>query len=162
MILPGFPCSYRCEGIYWENMASAVEAMPRRVTSTEEPGATRESRVTPDADGVQFDRAFSAAQGGARRTGRVVRLGGKVSGAKLSQPVRIVKAVVKNEPTRALRFRRKRVSSKKTHRTASETHELLLATDRLDLTAELIALLFKHRWQVELFFKWPGALLGLA
>ena len=114
--------------------------------------------MTPDADGVQFDRAFSAAQGGARRTGRVVRLGGKVSGAKLSQPVRIVKAVVKSEPTRALRFRRKRVSSKKTRRTASETHELLLATDRLDLTAELIALLFKHRWQVELFFKWPGAL----
>ncbi len=98
------------------------------------------------AAGVRFDR--------------VVRLGGKVSGAKLSQPVRIVKVVVKNEPTRALRFRRKRVSSKKTFRTGSETHELLLAADRLDLPAELIALLYKYRWQVELFFKWLKCVLG--
>ncbi len=106
----------------------------------------RELSDEAKAAGVRFDR--------------VVRLGGKVSGAKLSQPVRIVKVVVKNEPTRALRFRRKRVASKKTHRTASETHELLLATDRLDLTAELIALLFKYRWQVELFFKWLKCVLG--
>ncbi len=98
------------------------------------------------AAGVRFDR--------------VVRLGGKVSGAKLSQPVRMVKVVVKNEPTRALRFRRKRVSSKKTFRTSSQTHELLLATDRLDLTPELIALLYKYRWQVELFFKWLKCVLG--
>ncbi len=107
-----------------------------------------ERRVTDEAKaaGVQFDR--------------VVRLGVKVSGAKLSQPVRIVKVVVKNEPTKALRFRRKRVSSKKTHRTSSETHELLLVTDRLELPAELIALLYKYRWQVELFFKWLKCVLG--
>jgi hypothetical protein len=96
--------------------------------------------------GVEFDR--------------VVRLGGKVSGAKLAQPVRVVKVVVKNQPTRALRFRRKRVSSKKTFRTDSETHELLLATDRLDLPAELVALLYRHRWQVELFFKWLKCVLS--
>ena len=91
---------------------------------------------------------------------RVVKLGGKVSGAKLSRPVRIVKVVVKNRPTLALRFRRKRVSSKKTFRTDSETHELLLATDRLDIDAELVALLYKYRWQVELFFKWLKCVLG--
>ncbi len=106
----------------------------------------RELTDEATAAGVQFDR--------------VVKLGGKVSALKLSQPVRIVKAVVKNEPTRALRFRRKRVSSKKTHRTDSETHELLLVTDRLDLRPELIALLYKHRWQVELFFKWLKCVLG--
>jgi len=107
-----------------------------------------ERRVTDEAKaaGVGFDR--------------VVRLGGKVSGAKLAQPLRIVKVVVKNEPTKALRFRRKRVSSKKTHRTSSETHELLLATDRLELPAELVALLYKYRWQVELFFKWLKCVLG--
>ena len=49
------------------------------------------------AAGVQFDR--------------VVTLGGKVSGAKLSRTVRIIKAVVKNGPVRGLRFRRKRVAS---------------------------------------------------
>ncbi len=107
-----------------------------------------ERRVTDKAKaaGVEFDR--------------VVRLGGKLSGAKLSQPVRIVKVVVKNEPTKALRFPRKRVSSKKTHRTSSETHELLLVTDRLELPAELVALLYKYRWQVELFFKWLKCVLG--
>jgi hypothetical protein len=103
---------------------------------------TREAK----AAGVEFDR--------------VVKLGGKVSGAKLSQPVRILRVVVTNEPTRAMRFRRKRVSSKKTHRTLSETHELVLVTDRLDVDAELVAMLYKHRWQVELFFKWLKCVLG--
>jgi IS4 transposase len=27
-------------------------------------------------------------------------------------------------------------------------------TDRLDLTAEVIALLYRYRWQIELFFRW--------
>jgi len=98
------------------------------------------------AAGVQFDR--------------VVKLGGKVSGAKLSRPVRIVKAVVKNEPTRSLKFPRKRVASKKTFRTSSDTHELLLVTDRLDLPAELLPLLYKYRWHVELFFKWLKCVMG--
>ncbi len=96
--------------------------------------------------GVEFDR--------------VVRLGGKVSGAKLSRPVRTIKAIVKNQPVRGLRFRRKRVASKKTFRTSSDTHELLLVTDRLDLPAELVALLYKYRWHVELFFKWLKCVIG--
>ena len=38
-------------------MESAAEAMPRRVTSAEEPGAGRESRETPDA-GVEQLQGF--------------------------------------------------------------------------------------------------------
>ena len=98
------------------------------------------------AAGVQFDR--------------IVKLGGKVSGAKLSRTVRIVKAVVKNEPTKSLKYPRKRVASKKTFRTSSDTHELLLVTDRFDLPAELIVLLYKYRWHVELFFKWLKCVMG--
>lgn len=107
-----------------------------------------ERPVTEEAKaaGVEFDR--------------VVKLGGKVSGAKLSRPVRIIKAIVKNEPVRGLRFQRKRVASKKTFRTSSDTHELLLVTDRFDLPAELIVLLYKYRWHVELFFKWLKCILG--
>jgi hypothetical protein len=60
-----------------------------------------------------------------------------------------VKAVVRNEPTKSLRFPRKRVASKKTFRTSSDTHELLLVTDRLDLPAELLPLLYKYRWHAE-------------
>jgi hypothetical protein len=37
--------------------------------------------------------------------------------------------------------------------------ELLLATD-LDLEAELIALIYRYRWQIELFFKWLKSILG--
>lgn len=37
--------------------------------------------------------------------------------------------------------------------------ELLLATD-LDIEAELIALIYRYRWQVELFFKWMKSILG--
>jgi len=34
-----------------------------------------------------------------------------------------------------------------------DDHCLLLATD-LKITAELVALIYRYRWQVELFFKW--------
>ena len=37
---------------------------------------------------------------------------------------------------------------------------LLLATDRLDLDASLIALGYKYRWTVELFFRWFKCILG--
>ena len=36
---------------------------------------------------------------------------------------------------------------------------LLLATD-LDLEAGLIALIYRYRWQIELFFKWFKSILG--
>lgn len=35
-----------------------------------------------------------------------------------------------------------------------ETQTLHLLTNRLDLSAWMIALLYQHRWQVELFFRW--------
>jgi hypothetical protein len=37
---------------------------------------------------------------------------------------------------------------------------LLLCTDRLDLAAELVALGYKYRWWVELFFRWLKCILG--
>ena len=37
---------------------------------------------------------------------------------------------------------------------------LLLATSRLDLDAELIALGYRYRWTVELFFRWLKCILG--
>lgn len=37
--------------------------------------------------------------------------------------------------------------------------ELLLATD-LEIEAELIALIYCYRWQIELFFKWMKSILG--
>ena len=37
---------------------------------------------------------------------------------------------------------------------------LLLATDRLDLEVELVALGYRFRWAVELFFRWFKCVLG--
>jgi Transposase DDE domain len=38
--------------------------------------------------------------------------------------------------------------------------QLWLLTDRLDLSADLIALAYRHRWSVELFFRWLKCVLG--
>jgi hypothetical protein len=37
---------------------------------------------------------------------------------------------------------------------------LILATDRVDLEAELVALAYQYRWSVELFFRWFKCILG--
>jgi DDE family transposase len=37
---------------------------------------------------------------------------------------------------------------------------LVLCTNRLDLPAEMVALAYKHRWAIELFFRWLKAFLG--
>lgn len=38
--------------------------------------------------------------------------------------------------------------------------ELWLITDRLDLPAELVALAYRYRWAIELFFRWFKCILG--
>jgi len=37
---------------------------------------------------------------------------------------------------------------------------MILCTDRLDLPAELVALAYKYRWAIELFFRWFKCVLG--
>ena len=37
---------------------------------------------------------------------------------------------------------------------------LWLVTDKLDLAADLVALAYKYRWTVELFFRWFKCILG--
>ena len=39
-------------------------------------------------------------------------------------------------------------------------NELWLITDRLDLDADLVALAYRYRWSVELFFRWMKCILG--
>ena len=41
-----------------------------------------------------------------------------------------------------------------------KTNELWLITDRLDLDADLVALGYRYRWSVELFFRWLKCILG--
>jgi hypothetical protein len=73
---------------------------------------------------------------------RIVWLGGPQSGAVFQQPLRVIE--VATGKTDAL----------------GRPDRLLLATNRLDLPAELVALGYRFRWTVELFFRWFKCILG--
>lgn len=82
---------------------------------------------------------------------RKVRLGSnKKTKEQLSVPVRLI--AVKCTP---------HVKRAKTGRGGPEQGEtLLIATDRFDLEADVIALIFKHRWMIEIFFRFFKHVLG--
>ncbi|MFO0753263.1 MAG: IS4 family transposase [Thermodesulfovibrionales bacterium] len=88
---------------------------------------------------------------------RVVRLGGASKQDAVTAPVRIIEIFHQGDSSRP---RKSRVSSKKTFRTTEADYMFLLITDRLDLSAEVIALLYRYRWQIELFFRWFKCVLG--
>lgn len=46
------------------------------------------------------------------------------------------------------------------HRADGTEEILILVTNRLDLAAELIAVTYRYRWSVELFFRWLKCVLG--
>jgi hypothetical protein len=92
---------------------------------------------------VVAERPVSAAARAAGvRSDRVVWLGGPQSGRVLHQPVRVLE-----------------VATGKTD-AHGQAEILLLCTDRLDLAAELVALAYRFRWSVELFFRWLKCILG--
>ena len=66
---------------------------------------------------------------------RVVWLGGKKRRKALNQTLRVIE-----------------VATGKTDKDGNP-EVLLLATDRMDLDAELVALAYRYRWSVELFFR---------
>ncbi len=87
----------------------------------------------------------------------LVNLGGKNKQESLTSPVRVIEVFHKGDSSRP---RPSRVSSKKTFRTTDSDYTFLLVTDRTDLPAETIALIYKYRWQIELFFRWFKCILG--
>jgi hypothetical protein len=93
---------------------------------------------------VQEDRPVSAA---ARRAGVIRdvvirRLGTPHHNRLLPQPFRVVVvATGKSRPD-------------------GTAVELVLVTNRLELAAELVALAYRYRWSVELFFRWLKCVLG--
>ena len=84
----------------------------------------------------------AAARADGVQSDRVVRLGCVKSAAVFKQPLRVIE-----------------VDTGKTD-SQGRPEVLLLATDRLDLDAELVALGYRFRWAVELFFRWFKCILG--
>ncbi len=107
-------------------------------------GSSFIGRIRDDAvcDVVEERPVSDSARAAGVRRDLVVRLGGRPSGAALRQPLHIVE-----------------VDTGKTD-AHGQPQVLLLATDRLDLEAELVALGYKHRWTIELFFRWFKCILG--
>jgi Transposase DDE domain len=93
---------------------------------------------------VQQERPPTAAarQAGVLRDVVVKRLGTDHHKDELNRPVRLVW-----------------VQTGKTDK-EGKPEVLVLCTDRLDLEAELVALGYKFRWWVELFFRWLKCILG--
>jgi len=104
------------------------------------------------------DRPLSAS---ARKKGierdLVVNLGGPKTSALYNRRLRLVQVHVTGDPTRKPR---NRVSGKnKIIRTTKQEHTLLLVTDLLDIDVELVAEIYRSRWQIELFFRWYKTIL---
>jgi len=92
---------------------------------------------------------------------RIVRLGWKKIRDKFDRPVRLVIVHVPARRPRGLGYPVKRVSSKKTFREPlGQAYDLIIATDRLDLPADVIALIYLYRWKIELFFRLLKSVLG--
>ena len=87
----------------------------------------------------------------------IVRLGSPQCQDDLSSNVRVIEIYHRGSSDRP---RRSRVSSKKTFRTTDADYSMLLVTDRMDLSVETIALIYRYRWQIELFFRWFKCILG--
>jgi len=95
------------------------------------------------------------------RSDRIVRLGCKTARNKFNQPVRLVEIHVEEKPPRGLKYPVKKVSSKKGfRRPLGQAYTMLIATDRVDLPGDVIALIYQHRWKIELFFRLLKSVFG--
>jgi hypothetical protein len=94
------------------------------------------------------------------RHDRVVQLGGPTSPELHDRRLRLIEVHVTDPNALLGRPRNGRVDRKtKAYRTTKTEHTLLLATDRVDLDADLIADLYRCRWQIELYFRWFKTIL---
>jgi hypothetical protein len=64
-----------------------------------------------------------------------------------------------HRPCAAQLWRVVRVATDKTHPDGTPV-EMVLVTNRVDLDADLMALAYRYRWTVELFFRWRKCILG--
>jgi len=71
-----------------------------------------------------------------------------------AKPLRVIKARVVSPPPHNLHPQCKRGKHKAYRAATPLIQEWILVTDRLDLDADLVVLLYQHRWKIELFFRW--------
>jgi hypothetical protein len=93
---------------------------------------------------------------------RIVRLGVRQVRKKFDRPVRLVDVTVEEKARQGLGYAVKQVDpkTKSCREPVGKAFTLRVATDRLDLPADVIALIYLHRQKVELFFRFLKAVLG--
>lgn len=101
---------------------------------------------------VQNNAAYAVAQ--ERPVSAVARAAGITSDVVLQRL-----GASHHRPCAAQPLRVVRVTTDKHHKDGTPI-ELVLVTNRLDLDADLIALAYRYRWTVELFFRWFKCILG--
>ncbi len=95
------------------------------------------------------------------RSDELVWIGGEKSGTRMKTKMRRIKVHIVNPPPHGLKPRGARVNGKcKSIRTSETEFDVWLLTDRMDIPAESLALLYKYRWQIEIFFRWLKCTLG--
>jgi len=82
----------------------------------------------------------------------IVRLGSESTRDDLKQPVRVIR-IKSTEQTQY-------TAHTLPYRGRKPPETMLICTDRLDLPADVIALIYKCRWQVEIFFRFFKHILG--
>lgn len=88
----------------------------------------------------------------------IVRLGCKGKQDDLTTNVWVIEVFHKGD---SLRPKASRVSSKtKTFRTTETDYTFYIVTNLTDIPAEIVALIYSDRWQIELFFRWFKCVLG--
>jgi len=92
------------------------------------------------------------------RKDMVVRLGCKGKQDDLTVHVRVVEVFHRGDSSIP---RRTRVSSEREAIRDTETdYTFYIVTNLMDVPAEIIALIYRYRWQIELFFRWFKCVLG--
>lgn len=76
----------------------------------------------------------------------------RTAGVILDQEVRMGSAFTEGDLTAPVR--------RIVIRTQDQEHDVILLTNLLDVEAEILGLLYRFRWQVELFFRWFKCILG--
>jgi hypothetical protein len=94
-----------------------------------------------------------AARAAGVRSDRLVWLGSHGRDQALRQPLRVLEVEVTEMTAKRLRSRRAGLQP---------GDRLWLVTDRLDLDADLVAFLYRQRWEIEIFFRMFKHLLGCA
>lgn len=138
---------YRKYGLY-NNIIEMLSSFVARIQHNASYKVIKENPLTDD------DRQAGVV------SDQTVWLGCKKSNNDVTKPLRIITINCSEKKTRNKSKLKALSYNKETSDSKSTQNTLLIATDIMDLSAELIALIYLHRWEIEIFFRWFKCVLS--